>query len=248
MHGWKGTAQPADHNVRSFRAQLNAVRKRTYSTSGRKITGVYLTWNSSHLPGLAEYPAYFLTRARADRIAKGGGIANAIAALANAAREHSGEHFIVAGHSFGGRILGRVVGERPKILRNVDLVLLANAADDAEVCYKTVAAVHKEPYQRRQLPKLVWVTSGKDGMTGPLYRLAGWKTAVGHERLLQSHRVSLVEPTELRPHYGAKFEKTFGRRSPYAHNVLIARGLGGHGDVWNEAMVAIVNYYLLHNR
>ena len=80
---------------------------------------------------------YFFTKARAGAVGEGDGIAEAIIALSKAARSHDREHFIVAGHSFGGRILGHVAGKHPEVLQNVDLWLLANAADDASDCVKT---------------------------------------------------------------------------------------------------------------
>jgi pimeloyl-ACP methyl ester carboxylesterase len=246
MHGWKGTDKPSDRNVRCFQAALKEVRDDSYSTGPRKLTGVYLTWKSRHLPGPLEYLAYNRTQVRADRIARGVGISDALEALSAATRRHRGEHIIVAGHSYGARILGGVVRHRPEVLRNVDLMLLANSADDAEACANTVRAVHRIPYQRGTLPKLVWVTSGHDSITKRLYYIGNWKETVGHKRRYQSHIVSWYELIELKGSYRAKIEPGSGVRSRYAHNLLIAEGLKGHSDVWNEPMRQVVNYYLFH--
>lgn len=110
MHGWKGSATPTDHNVVSFQNALEEVRLRTYKNSGRTLTGVYLTGNAQHLPGIAELPLYYFTQVRADAVRRGEGIAMAIKRLSTDANRGNREHFIVAGHSFGGRILGHVVG------------------------------------------------------------------------------------------------------------------------------------------
>jgi hypothetical protein len=56
MHGWKGTAKPSDHNVRNFQATLKTVRRDSYSSGNRKLTAVYLTWNSRHLPVFLNIP------------------------------------------------------------------------------------------------------------------------------------------------------------------------------------------------
>ena len=246
MHGWHGSASPTDHSVQSFKKALAEVRARSYKGSGRKLTGVYLTWHASYLPGLAEYPMYFFTKARAGAVGEGNGIADAIKELSKAARRHGGEHFIVAGHSFGGRILGHVAGKHPEVLENVDLWLLANAADDASDCKKTIEAVSTHPYTRGRLPKLVWVTSAHDPMTGFAYEVAGFQKASGWDKKLQSHRISIVEPTAEHPRYSADVEKVSDGTGRYAHNLIVENVLKGHSDVWGEPMIQIVNYYVLH--
>jgi pimeloyl-ACP methyl ester carboxylesterase len=247
MHGWHGTAADTDNNVQKFKYALRTVRERTFKNSGRKLTGVYLTWNAHLLPGFAEYPMYFFTRARADAVARGEGIATVIKTLSDATQHHGREHFIVAGHSFGGRILGRVAGYHPELLRDVDLWLLANAADDSDACLKTIRAVNAHPYSRGRLPKLVWVTSAKDGMTGTLYEIAGGKRTPGHDPGLQSYKVKIEKPGEGHPAYSADIKRVSRRSGRYAHNIVVEEGLGGHGDVWSEPMIQIVDYYVLHN-
>lgn len=242
MHGWHGSAANNDNNVRKFKGALYKVRERTFKNSGRTLTGVYLTWNAHCLPGLAEYPMYFFTRHRADVISQGEGIATAIKTLANAMQHDGREHFIVAGHSFGGRILGRVAGNHPELLRDVDLWLLANAADDSDACLRTINAVNAHPYQRGRLPKLVWVTSAKDGMTGFVYEIAGLKKTIGHDRALQTYTV------EINRDYHAEIARVSRATGAYVHNILVKEGLGGHSDVWREPMIQIVDFYVLPNR
>jgi len=244
MHGWKGSAASSDHSVQEFLTDLSAARSRSYQRSHRTLTGVYLTWNSRRLPGLLEYLAYFKTRDRADDISQGDGIANAIHDLAIAARSHGDEHFIVAGHSFGARIVGRVIGKHPELLRSTDLVLLANAADDADSGRRIINAVNARPYRRGRLPKLVWVTSAKDDVTRTLYFLAGWKTAIGHDKKLQTHILTLAEPPNPDPCVDARIQRTSNRLGRYAHNIIVAQGLQNHPDVWGKPMVAILNEYL----
>jgi pimeloyl-ACP methyl ester carboxylesterase len=246
LHGWHGSASDNDNSVRQFKRALYEVRTRTYDKSGRTLTGVYLTWNAQHLPGLLEYPMYYFTQARADAVAKGDGIANAIEKLARAARAHRGEHFIVAGHSFGGRILGHVVGRRPDLLQNVDLWLLANAADNAAECAKTIEAVSAKPYRRGRLPKLVWVTSAHDPMTGFAFKMANLNNAPGWEKKLQTHEIAIEAPTREHPKYSADVTKVSKSSGKYAHNLIVTNGLKGHSDVWGEPMIQIVNYYVLH--
>jgi hypothetical protein len=248
MHGWKGTAAISDSNVQNFMARLATVRGRTYQPGKRKLTGVYLTWNARSLPGFIEVFAYPETRARADTISQGDGIPRIIRALSKAQRVHAGEHFVVTGHSFGGRILGRAIGKNPELLSDIDLVLLANAADDADSGRRTISAVNSHPYQRRGLPRLVWVTSAKDTATGVLFKMAGGRPAIGHDKALQTHVLRITKPTAHDPKYHGKITRTANRLSPYAHNIIVDEGLGDHPDVWNEAMNTILNTYLLHDR
>jgi pimeloyl-ACP methyl ester carboxylesterase len=247
MHGWHGSAADNDNSVRQFKEALYKVRQRTYQKAGRTLTGVYLTWNAHHLPGFAEYPMYYFTQARADAVANGDGIANAIDTLSRAAWTHRGKHFIVAGHSFGGRILGHVVGNHPELLQNVDLWLLANAADDAAACKNTVKAVNANPYRRGRLPKLVWVTSAHDPMTGFAFKIANLSNAPGWDKTLQSDSISIEEPSKEHPRYSAGVTHLSNATGKYVHNLIVTNGLKGHSDVWGEPMIQIVNYYVVHS-
>jgi len=246
MHGWHGSAADNDGSVQRFKQALYQVSERSYRKSGRRLTGVYLTWNAHHLPGFAEYPMYYFTQARADAVADGDGIATAIKTLAKAARTHPGEHFIVAGHSFGGRILGHVVGNHPELLQNVDLWLLANAADSAAECEKTIKAVDANPYRRGRLPKLVWVTSAHDPMTGFAFKIANLSDAPGWDKKLQSDSIRIEKPSPEHPRYSADVTHLSNATGKYVHNLIVTNGLKGHSDVWGEPMIQIVNYYLLH--
>ena len=248
MHGWHGSASANNHNVQAFKTDLAKVRERTYKRSGRTLTGICLTWNARHLPSIAEYPMYYFTRGRADRIAKGEGIATAIKKLSSAMQRQGREHIIVAGHSMGGRILGRVVGNHPELLQNVDLVLLVNSADNSSACVKTIDAVNAHPYLLGRLPKLVWVTSAKDAMTGPIYEFAQWSQTPGHDMKLLSYDVKIETPSKANPAYSAQIARISKRSGHYAHNIRVIDGLGGHGDIWSESMIQIVNYYVLRNQ
>jgi pimeloyl-ACP methyl ester carboxylesterase len=245
MHGWHGSASANNQNIQSFQTDLAKVRERTYTKSGRKLTGICLTWNARMLPGVAEYPMYYFTRNRADRVAQGEGISLALKKLSNAMRRQGREHIIVAGHSMGGRILGRVVGNHPELLSDVDLILLVNSADNSSACVRTVDAVNAHPYLRGRLPKLLWVTSAKDAMTGPIYEFAERSQTPGHDKKLLSYDVKIEPPGAKYRAYGADVAKISDRTGKYAHNIRVVDGLGGHGDIWSEAMIQIVNYYVL---
>lgn len=247
MHGWRGSASPSDNSFQSFERALEEVRQRSFRGRDRKLTGIYLTWHAEHLPSIAEYPFYYCTQKRADNIADGDGIADVIKQLSRAFRRNGKEDFIVAGHSFGGRILGHVVGNDPELLRNVDLWLLANAADAAKECEETIEAVKNNPYPRSRLPRLVWVTSIRDFATGFAFRLANLSEAAGWDRTLQTHRLSINEPTTEDPAYSAEVEHLSNAKGAYAYNLMVTNGLKGHSDVWGEPMIQIVNYFVLNN-
>ena len=246
MHGWHGSAAPNDHSVVSFQNALAEVRRRSFQKSGRTLTGILLTWHAEYLPGLADYPMYYFSQGRANAVARGDGIVTAIARLSKAVDRGNREHFIVAGHSLGGRILGHVAGYHPELLRNVDLWLLANAADNAKVCQHTIDEVNNHPYRRGRLPKLVWVTSIQDWATGFAYRLANLSKAPGWEKKLRSHEVRIYKPTPTHPTYSADVDKVSDATGAYAHNLIVLKGLGNHGDVWSEPMIQVVDYYVLH--
>lgn len=246
MHGWHGTAAPNDNNMVKFREALEQVRDRTFRKSGRLLTGVYLTWPARILPSFLDYLAFWGNQARADRVASGEGIATVIKRLSTAFHPNGREHFIVSGHSFGGRIMGHVAGYHPELFNSVDLWLLANAADDASECRKTITAVSERPYRRGRLPKLVWVTSIHDFATGFAYRLADLRSTPGWDEKLQTYRVAIDNPTKDRPAYSADVEHVSDATGVYAHNLMVEKGLGGHGDVWSEPMIQVLDYYILH--
>jgi len=236
LHGWKGTASNKDHSFRSFTEDLGK--------AARKPTGVYLTWNARHLPSNFEYLAYYPTRNRADAIAQGDGIFEAIRDLRKTMRPGKKEYLIIAGHSFGARILGRVVRKHPELLREVDLCILANAADDAAVGRETITKVNAHPYKRGRRPKLVWVTSEKDFVTRTLYKIAEGTPTIGHDESLQTHKLIILDPMESDPRKAAQIDPTGNRLGRYAHNIIVVKGLGSHSDVWGLPMIRILNEYL----
>jgi pimeloyl-ACP methyl ester carboxylesterase len=191
IHGWHGSASPPDRNIRAFLDDLKMVRTRTYEKSGRKLTGIAVEWKARTWPSLLEYPGYYRTRARADKIAKGDGIARSLKKLAHSMRRRSGEHLIVAGHSMGARILGRVVRKNPELMKDMDLVLLANTADGAYSCSRTLDQVNAHPYRLGRLPKLVWVTSAHDIFTRIVYPIFDAELPPGHTRRLIDYDVKI---------------------------------------------------------
>jgi len=245
MHGWHGSADPRDNNVRNFTNALSVIRKRSYEATGRKLTGVYLTWHARILPGPLDELAYYFTRARADAIARGQGIANALEALSQAAQRNGRDRFVVAGHSFGGRILGRVVGYRPELLGKIDLYILANTADGADQYEKTLLAVTKSGAPPSRLPKLVWATSAHDNVTGILYPLANGRKPPGFTQDIQDYSVTFIDP-DANGHYSADISRVAKRPNRFAHNIVVAEGLGDHPDVWSDPMIELVNFYLFH--
>lgn len=124
--------------------------------------------------------------------------------------------------------------------------LLANAADDADACRQTINAVNEQPYRGGRLPKLVWVTSIQDSATGFAYRIADLSETPGWDRTLQSHQISIYPRTPDHPYYSANVEKLSGVTGAYAHNLFVLKGLKGHGDVWSEPMIQVLDYYVLH--
>ena len=245
IHGWHGTVSPPDRNVRAFMEDLEMVRCRTYKKAGRTLTGIAVEWKARTWPSLLEYPAYYFTRRRADKISRADGIAEALTNLANSMRKGTREHMIVAGHSMGARILGRVIRKHPELLKTVDLVLLANTADSVSSFRKTLDSVDQHPYRRRRLPKLVWVTSAHDIVTRIIYPPFNAGVPPGHDHGVITYDVELEQTYKQPPYYSAEIKKVSKHPNHYAHDIRITRGLRGHSDIWNEAMIQILNYYVL---
>ena len=152
---------------------------------------------------------------------------------------------IVAGHSMGARILGRVIRKHPELLKTVDLVLLANTADSVSSFRKTLDSVDQHPYRRRRLPKLVWVTSAHDIVTRIIYPPFNAGVPPGHDHGVITYDVELEQTYKQPPYYSAEIKKVSKHPNHYAHDIRITRGLRGHSDIWNEAMIQILNYYVL---
>jgi len=245
IHGWHGTASPPDGNIRAFMENLEKVRTRSFQPAGRTLTGIAITWRARTLRGLLETPAYYRTRARADKISRADGVAEALAKLADSMRKGTKEHMIVGGHSMGARILGRVIRKHPELLKTVDLVLLANTADSASSFRRTLDSVDQHPYPRGRLPKLVWVTSAHDIFTRIIYPPFNGGAAPGHDHGVITYDVELEKTSTQPPYYSAHIEQVSKYPNHYAHDIRITKGWGGHSDIWNEAMNQIVNYYVL---
>jgi pimeloyl-ACP methyl ester carboxylesterase len=245
IHGWHGSASKSDANMQKYAENLQKVRTRAFTKAGRTLTGVVITWPARTFPSVLEYfPGYYVTRAHSDRISKADGVTRALEELSHAQRG-SGEHIIVAGHSMGARILGRVIREKPELMRDLDLVLLANTADGAHSCSRTLDALDAHPYPRGRLPKLVWVTSAHDIVMRIIYPIFDAEVAPGYSRLRQ-YDVAIKIPTPEHPYYSADIEKNVPTKgSQYAHNIRVIDGLEGHSDIWSESMNQIVNYYVL---
>jgi pimeloyl-ACP methyl ester carboxylesterase len=247
VHGWKGSASPNDSNVRNFSDALSKIRKKSYEKSGRTLTGVYFTYPSRYLPGRIETLAWYPTKWRANSIARGTGMFEAIDKLSQAVPRDERDRVVIAGHSLGARILGRVVGFHPEVLQNVDLCILANTADGEHQYEKTLLAVTKSGLPPTRLPKLVWATSANDHVTGVLYPLANGQKPPGFVHSIQDYQVAFVRP-DAKGHYSAAINQVAQRPNRFGHNIVVAEGLGEHGDVWSEPMRELVNFYLFHGR
>lgn len=247
VHGWKGSASPNDSNVRNFSDALSKIRKDSYEKSGRTLTGVYFTYPSRYLPGRIETLAWYFSKCRANSIARGTGMFEAIDKLSRAVRRDKRDRVVIAGHSLGARILGRVVGFHPEVLRNVDLCILANTADDEHQYEKTLLAVTRSGLPPSRLPKLVWATSANDHVMGVLYPLANGEKPPGFVQSIQDYQVAFVRP-DAKGHYSTAINRVAQRPNRFGHNIVVAEGLGEHGDVWSEPMRELVNFYLFHGR
>jgi pimeloyl-ACP methyl ester carboxylesterase len=247
VHGWKGSASPNDSNVVKFKDALSKIRAESYKKTGRTLTGVYITYRTLYLKKGFEILTWYPTKWRANSIARGTGIFDAIDKLSREVRRDERDRFVIAGHSLGARILGRVVGFHPEVLRKVDLCILANTADGVHQYEKTLDAVTKSGSPPTGLPKLVWATSAKDRVTGVLYRVANHHPPPAFVENRLDYEVYFVGP-DAKDHYSTKINQVAQRPNRFGHNIIVAEGLGPHSDIWSEPMRELVNFYLFHGR
>ncbi len=126
IHGWRNNASSrdevaSDKSLAGFKATLQVAANRIPS---RRFVGVFIGWRGQVIPG-GPLVTYWNRRGAADRVA-GTSLTESLFALMFATRggyamgdpcgvagteAENDSHFVVIGHSFGGRILERAVAQ-----------------------------------------------------------------------------------------------------------------------------------------
>lgn len=169
VHGWKNNGNPAGagarpQDVERFTSALAELGFRAAQASPANpvpVVGIYIGWKGKSLmgPGMFTWLSYWGRRNTANRVGR-----DPLTTLLNrvidtsVTAESDQSRVVLAGHSFGARVLERAVENGvklydPEAVRRsatpvrprVDLVLYINAANDARQGFARVQALQKDP-------------------------------------------------------------------------------------------------------
>jgi hypothetical protein len=120
VHGWHNNARPDNRDLQTFNNLLLKLQKSQSFRDKVDVCGIFIAWRGeSYNPRfdwtlanlIGRYATFYSRKEATDRRA-GVPLTTVIADIAKAAREHTPRGITVfVGHSFGGRILERVVGQ-----------------------------------------------------------------------------------------------------------------------------------------
>jgi len=183
VHGWRHDARPNDEDLREFNKFLDQLKQ-------DNVVGVYIGWRGATVnewskitfPGAAF--SFFRRKKIADNVASVP-LANTLWSLASTAREKGG-HSILIGHSFGGRIVERVIGPAAVALMAreeqmpYDLTFLINPASESLYARQLKLALQGgwQKGVKKKRPAIVAIVSENDSANGSV-----WPLAVGLLRL-----------------------------------------------------------------
>lgn len=198
VHGWRHNACEGDANLTQFRNLLqDAADNEGYTSSPRRVFGVYLAWRGLSLRGVLSYGTFWTRKNAAFRVAVGS-VREVLASLRRHQRDcnafprteddvesGNGTRLVLAGHSFGGLILFSAVAEylidsvvrpRRKVVRPFgDLVILVNPAFEATRFQPLATAIlARGGFAAGQRVCFVAVTAQNDEATRVAFPLGRW--------------------------------------------------------------------------
>ena len=179
VHGWHNNADPKQDGRDLDKFKIFVQRLKNSHGDRHEVIGVYLGWRgeSSNIPGLRQL-TFWNRKEGADRVSDGS-MGYAMHRVASAARKTSGGRSVLIGHSFGGRIVERVVAMN-LIARNqslgdsdfgssilpADFIVLINPASESLMAKQIQIAIQATP---RDKPNLVAIGSKNDTANGNLW-------------------------------------------------------------------------------
>jgi len=189
LHGWQNNARPGNKDLEKFDTLLTKLDAPA-KEAGLDVVGIYLGWRGesfdrkfdwSPLNMLGRQLSFFSRKYATDRMA-GIPLTTTIGEISRTARSHTPRGItILIGHSFGGRIVERVVGNAlvaqtansasspgtpSRVQMPADFVLLINPASESlfALNLKRALKTWKEPR-----PAIVAVRSAGDVATGGIW-------------------------------------------------------------------------------
>lgn len=189
IHGWQNDAHPKNRDLRTFNDFLNQLESTKAINRKFTVNGVFIGWRGASfiketdwtiIGWVLRQSSFWSRKAATDRMA-GVPLTGALAKLSASARNASAGRgvTIFIGHSFGGRILERALGqsivsqaafsESGKIDLMADLTVLINPA--AESLYGRMMRLTTASQKR---PAIVSITSSNDSATS-----LAWPIGVG---------------------------------------------------------------------
>ena len=200
-HGWQHNADACDNNVVCFQRVLERFKVLESQGRGtpRTVVGVYVGWRGRSLSAdltLLDKLSFWQRKNSAQRVGNGG-VTQLLSALdefrrfKNPDREHTKTQFLIAGHSFGGKVVysaikGQLVANATRMERANngltyptatgfgDLVVLVNPAFEGSLHEPLHDAAANRCFPEAQQPALLIVTSETDYATRMAFPIGRW--------------------------------------------------------------------------
>lgn len=245
-HGWRHSARNGDANLESFKGLIEDLKA---SLKSREVVGIYIGWRGGSLRepnngALTALPALFTFHNRknaTDRLA-GIPMGETFWRIHEATNARRGSSLLV-GHSFGGRIIERCVGQyivaakrRSSIGEDrvqspktggipADLILLINPASESLYAQQIKRAL--DGWGNRP-PGIISVTTDSDFATNKAWALAMHLT--GPIKGYYGFRKEVQDRTDTKPSPMRELQFTYLTRTAGHDDRLIDRDVRSVGD------------------
>lgn len=185
IHGWQNNAHRSNGDLLTFNDMLKRLASNRQIQATRTVFGVFIGWRAASywhagditgIGWIARQLSFYSRKAATDRMA-GVPLTQTLFTLAKTAKQRKGNSVLI-GHSFGGRILERAVGqallgqvsttEQNYARPPADMILLINPATEALYSRQLKMALKKWPMEAA--PAVVSLTSETDDATGFIWR------------------------------------------------------------------------------
>lgn len=176
VHGWRHDASRDDSNLQGFQTFLDTLN---HGLGGR-VCGVYIGWRGASVDeklGPLTTPAAVMTfwgRKEVTNSVAGVPLSVSLCGLSSLARDMKG-HSIIIGHSFGGRIVERAIGQAiasqgsSNLPMPYDLAFLINPADESLYARQLKLALRNWSYSS---PAIIVLAAKDDDATKHAWPLA----------------------------------------------------------------------------
>ncbi|MGF1642574.1 MAG: hypothetical protein ACFCUJ_02955 [Thiotrichales bacterium] len=236
-HGWQHNADACDNNVVCFQRVLERFKVLESQGRGapRTVVGVYVGWRGRSLSqdlSILDKLTFWQRKNSAQRVGNGG-VIQLLSALdefrryKNPDREHTKTQFLIAGHSFGGKVVYSAIKSQlvanatrmqPENGRPIypatngigDLVVLVNPAFEGSLYEPLHDAAANRCFPEEQQPALLVVTSETDQATRMAFPIGRWFNT----------RFQAISAQRSGPEQGEAIVKTVGHLDRYRTHTL----------------------------